>query len=112
MYLYCRSHKDVWQPLNNANSSNSISSCQCRLDPLTLGIPRCAVEDLKGGDAKLNATILLDVFGGQKGPVADALCLNAGVALAAAKRAATPQEGIQMAQVGYSREPKMTWQGA
>ena len=71
----------------------------CRLDPLTLGIPRCTVEDLKGGDAKLNATILMDVFGGQKGPVADALNLNAGVALAAAKVANSPQDGIKMAQV-------------
>jgi len=69
------------------------------LDPLSLGIPRCSVEDLKGGDAALNAGILMDVFGGQTGPVADALCLNAGVALAAAKVASTPQEGVQMAQV-------------
>jgi anthranilate phosphoribosyltransferase len=67
---------------------------------LTLGIPRCNVEDLKGGDAALNANILIDVFGGQTGPVADALCLNAGVALAAAKVASTPQEGVKMAQVG------------
>ncbi len=71
----------------------------CRLDPLTLGIPRCTVEDLKGGDAPTNAAILLDVFGGQKGAVADALNLNAGVALAAAKIAKSPQEGVQMAQV-------------
>jgi len=69
-----------------------------RLDPLTLGIPRCNVEDLKGGDAALNANILMDVFGGQTGPVADALCLNAGVALAAANVAPTPQEGVKMAQ--------------
>ena len=45
--------------------------------------PRCCVEDLKGGDAALNAQILRDVMGGQRGPVADALNLNAGVALAA-----------------------------
>lgn len=45
------------------------------LDPLDLGIKRCAVEDLKGGDAKLNATILMDTFGGAKGAVADALNL-------------------------------------
>ena len=49
----------------------------------TLFIPRCCVEDLKGGDAALNAQILRDVMGGQRGPVADALNLNAGVALAA-----------------------------
>ena len=40
------------------------------------------MEDLKGGDAQLNAAILRDVFAGQRGPVADALNLNAGVALA------------------------------
>jgi anthranilate phosphoribosyltransferase len=43
------------------------------------------VEDLKGGDAALNAQILQDVFGGARGPVADALNLNAGYALAAAE---------------------------
>ena len=44
---------------------------------------RCSVEDLKGGDAALNAAILRDVLGGQRGAVADALNLYAGVALAA-----------------------------
>ncbi|KAA6422892.1 MAG: anthranilate phosphoribosyltransferase [Trebouxia sp. A1-2] len=55
------------------------------LEPKDLGIRRCQVSDLKGGDAALNAQILRDVFGGQQGAVADALCLNAGVALAAAQ---------------------------
>eukprot|EP00887_Chlorella_sp_A99_P005975 scaffold27.g5975.t1 len=68
------------------------------LEPLDLGIPRCAVEDLAGGDATLNASILLDVFGGTRGPVADALCLNAGVALAAAQVVADAREGVAMAQ--------------
>lgn len=62
---------------------------------------RCSVEDLKGGDASLNAQILRDVFGGQQGAVADALCLNAGVALAAAQVAANAQDGVKMAQVGH-----------
>ena len=56
------------------------------------------MSDLKGGDAALNAKILRDVFGGQQGAVADALCLNAGVALAACQVADTPQDGIKMAQ--------------
>ena len=51
------------------------------LDPLDLGIPRCDVKDLAGGDAKLNAQILMDVFGGARNAVADALALNAGYAL-------------------------------
>ena len=60
---------------------------------------RCSVEDLKGGDAALNAKILRDVFGGQRGAVADALCLNAGVALAACQVASSVEDGIKMAQV-------------
>ena len=59
------------------------------------------MRDLKGGDAALNARILCDVFGGQQGAVADALCLNAGVALAACQVAATPQDGIKMAQASW-----------
>ena len=35
-----------------------------KLDPLDLGIPRCNVEDLAGGDAAFNAKILREVFGG------------------------------------------------
>lgn len=51
--------------------------------PLSPPPPRCTVEDLKGGDAQHNARMLRDVFGGARGPVADALNLNAGYALAA-----------------------------
>lgn len=68
------------------------------LDPKRLGIPRCDVDDLKGGDAPTNAAILKDVFGGQQGPVADALCLNAGVALAACNVAGSPADGVKLAQ--------------
>ena len=57
------------------------------------------MKDLAGGDARLNASILEDVFGGAQGAVADALVLNAGVALAACEVAGSPQEGIAMAQV-------------
>ena len=71
----------------------------CRLDPMDLGIKRCEVKDLAGGDARLNASILEDVFGGARGAVADALVLNAGVALAACEVAGSPQEGVAMAQV-------------
>lgn len=68
------------------------------LDPKDVGIPRCEVEDLAGGDAALNARILRDVFGGARGPVADALNLNAGYALAAMQVAKDPKEGVAMAQ--------------
>ena len=45
-------------------------------------------------DAKLNAQMLTDALGGEKGPVADCLMLNAGVAMAAADQAASVEEGV------------------
>lgn len=79
-------------------ASGGVAGKPYELEPLKLGIPRCTVEDLKGGDAKLNASILSDVFGGARGAVADALNLNAGVALAAAGVVATPEDGVAAAQ--------------
>jgi anthranilate phosphoribosyltransferase len=54
-------------------------------NPRDVGIPPCELSDLAGGDAKLNAQILMDALGGEKGPVADCLMLNAGVAMAAVR---------------------------
>jgi len=71
---------------------------QYTVSPRDLGIAACELSDLKGGDANVNAQMLRDVFGGGRGPVADALCLNAGFALATAEFAASPAEGIAMAQ--------------
>eukprot|EP00890_Picochlorum_soloecismus_P001796 jgi/Picsp_1/2617/NSC_00847-R1_anthranilate phosphoribosyltransferase len=83
------------------------------IDPLDFGIRRCEVKDLQGGDAKLNAQILKDVFGGSQGAVADALNLNAGVALAAAEVAPNVAEGIAMAQEaqksGKTAETLIKW---
>mmetsp|Transcript_8750 Transcript_8750/g.28878 ORF Transcript_8750/g.28878 Transcript_8750/m.28878 type:complete len:412 (-) Transcript_8750:89-1324(-) len=74
---------------------------QYEVEPLDFGIKRCEVEDLKGGDAQVNAQILMDTFAGQKGAVADALILNAGVALAACETAKDVPEGIAMAQEAH-----------
>jgi len=68
------------------------------VDPRDLGVPPCTLEDLKGGDRDTNAQMLRDVFGGQKGPVADALNLNAAFALAANGLAKSPAEGLAMAR--------------
>ena len=68
------------------------------LEPRDFGIRRCEVADLAGGDASVNARILEDAFGGGRGAVADALNLNAGVALAAANVARDAREGVAMAK--------------
>jgi len=79
-------------------AAGGVAGAPYELDPARLGIPKCTIDDLKGGDAKLNASILKDVFGGARNAVADALNLNAGVALAAAGVVGTPEDGVAAAQ--------------
>jgi len=71
-------------------------------NPRDVGIPECALSDLAGGDAKLNAQMLMDALGGEKGPVADCLMLNAGVAMAAAAQAESVEEGIAMCKEAHA----------
>ena len=60
---------------------NGKQKLQYIIDPLDFGLSRCKITDLQGGNANMNARLLLDVFKGKGGPVADTLILNAAVAL-------------------------------
>jgi anthranilate phosphoribosyltransferase len=53
------------------------------LDPTRLGLPRAAIEDLRGADAAFNADVCRRVVAGERGPVRDAVLLGAAAALAA-----------------------------
>ena len=56
-----------------------------KIDPQKLGLKRCDVADLQGGNAQENAQLLLRVFSNEPGKkyraIGDTLILNAGVAL-------------------------------
>ena len=52
------------------------------LDPGDLGLARASAEDLRGGDAAHNADVVRRLLAGERGPVRDAVLLNAGAALA------------------------------
>jgi len=52
------------------------------LDPATLGLPPATAEALRGGDVAHNAEVVRRVLAGERGPVRDAVLLNAGAALA------------------------------
>jgi anthranilate phosphoribosyltransferase len=53
-----------------------------RLDPAALGVPVAPREALRGGDAAHNAEVARALLAGERGPVRDAVLLNAGAALA------------------------------
>ena len=54
-----------------------------RLDPAALGVPPADRDALRGGDAAYNAKVARSLLAGERGPVRDAVLLNAGAALAA-----------------------------
>lgn len=58
---------------------------QSEFNPADLGITSSSVSDLVGGDAKYNADMTMKIFTGVKGPMRDAVTLNAAFAIAAFK---------------------------
>ncbi|MGA5300819.1 anthranilate phosphoribosyltransferase [Nucisporomicrobium flavum] len=52
------------------------------VDATAFGVPRSNPGDLRGGDAAFNADAALKMFAGERGPVRDAVLVNAAAALA------------------------------
>jgi anthranilate phosphoribosyltransferase len=90
------------------------------IDPLDLGIDRCAPEELGGGDPADNAETIRRIFSGGKGGKRDAVLLNAAGAIAAGGLARDLGEGVGLAReaidsgaagerlealIAFSREP-------
>ncbi len=67
------------------------------IHPSDFGIPCGKAEDLKGGDAKENAEIMVDILNGRKGPRRDIVLLNAAVGLFASGQAVDVSDGIKHA---------------
>ncbi|MFZ5597685.1 MAG: anthranilate phosphoribosyltransferase [Bacillota bacterium] len=67
------------------------------LDPLEYGMKRATLEDLRGGSPDENATIIKNIFKGEKGPRRDAVILNAALALVAAGLAGDFSHGLELA---------------
>jgi anthranilate phosphoribosyltransferase len=68
------------------------------LDPLELGIERCAPDELRGGDPQANAAALRDVLAGADGGHRSAVILNAAGGIAAAGHAENLRDGIVAAR--------------
>ena len=68
------------------------------ITPEDFGLTRCKKEDLVGGTPEENAKILREIFDGtRKGPMRDAVLMNAGAALYINDKAASMKEGIELA---------------
>lgn len=71
---------------------------ELHIDPAKLGFSPCSLQDLQGGDSDINRDLLMRIFEGQTGPIADALILNAGVGLWVYGKVASIEEGLQLAR--------------
>lgn len=67
-------------------------------DPLDVGMQRCSVDDLKGGEPCENAAKLRSVFAGECGAHRDALALSAGLALEVSGAASDFEHGVSHAR--------------
>jgi anthranilate phosphoribosyltransferase len=67
------------------------------VDPRELGLAPSRTEQLAGGDAATNASLLRALLDGEHGPRRDAVTLNAGAALVAAGRADDLAAGLALA---------------
>ena len=68
------------------------------IDPLELGVPRCAPEELAGGSPADNAATIREVFAGANGGRRNAILLNAAGAIAAGGLAIYLREGLELAR--------------
>jgi anthranilate phosphoribosyltransferase len=71
---------------------------QREIDPLELGIERCAPEELRGGTPDENAQRIRETFAGANGGRRSAILLNAAGAIAAGGHAKDLADGIGLAR--------------
>ncbi len=69
-----------------------------RIDPEKLGLKKCTLADLKGGDAKENAELIRKTLSGSLTTLSDTLILNAAAALFIYGPTRNLEEGIMIAK--------------
>ena len=65
--------------------------------PEEFGLERASLDDIAGGDAALNASLIREVLSGKKSARRDVVLLNAGAALVAAGRADHLRDAVPLA---------------
>lgn len=67
-------------------------------NPEQYGIKKACLDDIKGGDAAVNAEIIRNIFKGAQGPERDIVVVNSAAALYVGKKVNSLEEGIKTAQ--------------
>ena len=67
------------------------------IKPEDFGFKRCTKEELKGGTPEENAEITRAILSGKKGPMRDAVLMNAGASLYIGGKADSMADGIELA---------------
>ncbi|MGD0559408.1 MAG: anthranilate phosphoribosyltransferase [Streptosporangiaceae bacterium] len=82
------------------------------LDPAALGLAPATIEDLRGGDATYNASVVRAVLAGEAGPVRDIVLLNAAAAIAASAGVTGPGELDDAMSAGLAQAAEAIDSGA
>ncbi|MBC7519009.1 MAG: anthranilate phosphoribosyltransferase [Microbacteriaceae bacterium] len=80
-------HSHIWEVSRGAVTEHDF-------DPLEVGIPRCQISDLLGGDAEHNARIARATLGGERGSIRDIVLLNAAAGLVAWNLSRDPAQSL------------------
>ena len=80
------------------------------VDAVDLGLPRSSAGDLRGGDAAFNAGAAERMFAGERGPIRDAVLLNAAAAFTA--QAGFPGDFADDMRAGIARAAETVDSGA
>ncbi len=67
-------------------------------NPEQYGIKKACLDDIKGGDAGVNAEIIRNIFKGEQGPERDIVVVNSAAAFYVGKKVDSLEEGIKAAQ--------------
>ncbi|WP_297212484.1 MULTISPECIES: anthranilate phosphoribosyltransferase [Thermodesulfovibrio] len=68
------------------------------ISPEDAGLKRVCLTELKGGDKRQNAEIIVNILKGKEGPAREMVLLNAAAALQIAGKAENLQKGIEIAR--------------
>ena len=71
--------------------------CRFTVTPQDAGLPLASIDDIRGGDAEVNAAALTALLAGERGAYRDIVLLNAAAALVVGERADDLAQGVTLA---------------